>query len=610
MKRIIAIGILIISVAIVSAQTSVTASVNKSTVGLNDHFQLTITISNAGKIKGFQPPNMKDFIVLGGPNQTQNVNMSGGQITQYITYSYVLQARDIGKYSIGAAYVKTEDKTYSTSPINIEVIDKPAPQNNTQNNNQGNSGNSGAVTIDDYLSANVFIKTIPDKSEVYKGESFSVTYKLYVARGIDIANYMESERPKFDGFYERSVSITDPKLTSETVNGKNYQVLMFKQSYLTPQKTGTLTLDPLTLDGIYVVRVQRQRSNSNDPFQDLMDQFFNDPFSSGLQQVKYTSRSSPVKINVKELPANAPADFNGAVGSFTMKTELNATQTKTDEPLTYRIIISGTGNLELFNPPQLNLPPGWEAYDPKTTESGSTKTFEYLLIPRSPGDFIIPSYAWSYLDPSKNKFVSLSSESYQVKVEAGPGYNPAAGNYAVNKEDVEMLAQDIRYIKKDPPHYSNADHHFYGGGLFYSLLFIPLLAGGGIFVMTAKKKKLESDTVLLKNKKANTVAKKRLTKAAALVQDPNAKLFYDEIIKTVWGYLSDKLNIPQSELSKENIREYLLKHQVTPMRADETIQLLDTCEMALFAPQLAGGSPQSVYQKTMELITQLENEIK
>ncbi len=590
-------------------QATLSATVNKNKVAVTERFQLTITLSNGGNIKDYKAPSMSDFMILGGPNQSSSYSSFNGQVSQSVSYSYVLQAKSTGTFTIGAAYVKSGDKTLSSQPITVEVYEKQASTQNNQNN-QKQDQNSGQTSIDDYLSQNVFIKTLPDKSIVYKGETVSVTYKLYIGKGIDIYDYAVSQRPKYDGFYEQSVNIADQRLTSETVNGKAYSVLMFKQSILTPQRTGTLELDPLTLDAIFGVQVQRKRSDSSDPFQNMIDRYFNDPFGSSLQQVKFSLASGREKITVRDLPANAPADFNGAVGNFTMKTELNATHTKTDEPLTYRIIIKGNGNLDLFNPPQLNLPPGWETYDPKTSVAGNAKTFEYLLIPRSPGAFSIPAYTWSFLDPSKNKFVTLESDAYAVQVEEGPGYNPATGNYAVNKEDVEMLARDIRYIKKDAPDYITADHHLFGSAGFYALLGIPFIAGAGAYLFTAKRKKREKDTVSMKNRRANPVAKKRLAKAASHLHAPDKKLFFDEVIKTIWGYLGDKLNMAQSDLTKENIHDHLMRKHVTEATAADTLQLLDTCELALFAPQLSTASPDIVYKKALDLIAQLENELK
>lgn len=613
MKKILTTGIMMFFIVqLFAQQASLTASVSKSKVALSERFQLTLTVNNGGTLKDFRPPAMADFIVMGGPNQSSSTMIVNGKVTSSVSYSYVLQPKNIGKFTIGAAYVKSNDKTLSSQPIAIEVVDKPtSTQNNTVD--QTTKQNETNTDINKYIQDNVLIKTEVSDQEIYKGEDVTVTLKFCVKKNSSIYGYriMQAVKvPKYDGFYATEIELSEQQAQTETINGEVYEVSTFKKTILTAQKAGKLEVDPITLDGLFGVQVKKQKSKSGDPMQDYLDDFFSNPFSSGNKEVRASVSSSAVKINVLELPANAPADFNGAVGKFSMKTELNAISTKTDEPLTYRVIITGNGNLELFNAPVLNLPPGWETYDPKTSSNSNSKTYEYLLIPRSPGEFTIPAYTWSFFNPEKKKYETISSETYKVIVEAGPGYNPSAGNYAANKEDVEMLANDIRYIKKTGPNYVNSANRFYGTAAFYTLFGLPFFAGIGIFVLTAKRKKILSDHVALKYSKANTTAKKRLVKAKEFVATNNAKAFYDEIIKTLWGYLADKLNIKHSDLSKENIREVLVRRQVSENTCDNTLQLLNTCEVSLFAPQLSSATLEHVYKDAMDIITKLETEIK
>lgn len=186
----------------------------------------------------------------------------------------------------------------------------------------------------------------------------------------------------------------------------------------------------------------QKQSKSNDPW----DQFFSNPYGSNYDRYDFEIISNTLN-EVKELPANAPPSFNGAVGRFDMKTEINTTETKTDEPITYRIKITGNGNLALFQTPLLDLPPGWETYDPKVSETSNSKTYEYLLIPRSPGTFTLPAHQWSYFDPDRNLYQTIASEEYAIDVEAGTGYTGGNNTTGFSKEEVEMLAQDIHYIK-------------------------------------------------------------------------------------------------------------------------------------------------------------------
>ncbi|MEZ5012978.1 MAG: BatD family protein [Chitinophagales bacterium] len=607
-------SILVLFCMPVFGQASFDATVTKTEIGVSERFQLTLTF-NGSNGKDFRPPAMGDFYVLGGPNQSSSVRIINGQMSQSVSYSYVLQAKNIGTFTIGSAYIKSGSETLSTKPISIHVVDKPSSTQGSQNNNNAGSttDNSGTQDINDYIRDNMFIKTEVGNTDIYKGQDVSVTLKLYKKRNSSIYGYrilQAVKAPKYDGFYAQDIALSDQQPTLETYNGATWEVITIKKTILTAQRSGQLEIDPITLDVLVGVKVKKQKkNNSGDPFQDMWDDFFNDPFGSN-QEVHYALSSGSYKVNVRDLPANAPADFIGAVGKFSMQSSINATTTKTDEPLTYKITISGEGNLELFNAPVLNLPPGWETYDPKPTQNGKSITYEYLLIPRSPGDFTIPAYTFSYFDPSKKQYQTIGSDAYPVHVEAGPGYNPSINNYGTNREDVEMLAEDIRFIKKDTPHYSNGGSSFFGSPFFYGALVLPFLAGIGVFAATARMKKLYSDMVSLRSSKANSMAKKRLAKANGLAQQNDAKAFYDETIRAVWDYLSFKLNIPKSELSKENIEEVLLRAQVPQSSAHATLELLQKCEMALFAPQLVPEAPISIYQTATELITKLENEIK
>ena len=592
----------------IHAQTTFTATVSKNKVSTSDRFQLTLTLANGGQPSGYKVPSMGDFYILGGPNQSTSISMFNGNTTQTVAYSYVLQAKHAGTFVIGSASIKSGGKDYSTDPVTITVTDQPVT-NNSGNNSGNTSGNASSSTAEDYLKDNFFMKTEVSDYSILKGEQITVTHKLYVRYNgsiLDFAVRGATKVPKFNGFYAKDVPLTQEPATFETINGVTFRVSVVKKTICTAQASGDLEIDPLVLDAIVQLRSTKK---SNDPF-DQFFQGFPDPFSNSYNNVVYSVVSPTAKIKVSELPPNPPSDFNGAVGKFSMSTELNATTTKTDEPLTYRIIINGDGNLSLFSAPQLNLPPGWETYEPKVNEGRSSKTYEYLLIPRSPGNFNIPSHTWSYYDPDKNQYITLSSQSYDVHVDAGANYSSSPVTQGVSKEEVELLNKDIRYISKDEPVFLNTDSHLMGSALFYGGIGLPFLLGIGLFIMSARRKELEGDIVAMRNRKATAIARKRLSKASAFAKKNESKAYYDETIRALWGYLSDKFNIPQSEMSKENIASILSKHQVSEETSTKLIDVLNTCEIALFAPQLVHGSLEDNYRTAVNLLTQLESEIK
>lgn len=585
---------------------SFTAQVDKASIPLNSQIQLSFIISDINNPKEFRPPSFTGFDAF-GPSQSTQISSYNGNTSRTTTYSYVLRPKDIGTFSISPASIVAEGKTYTTKPITITITERTK----TQSNQSGNQNSSDASQdINAYIKDNLFLRTEVSSDKIYRGESITVTQKLYRKRNSSIVDFRITGAnlvPKYNGFYAEDVNVENQQASLETINGEQYIVQVLKKTILTAQQSGTLEADALNVDAVVAVKTKSQKK-SRDPFEDIFGDFFEDPFNSSYERTQLTLSSPVVKIQVLDLPPNAPADFNGAVGSFTMKTELSSTATKTDEPLTYRVIISGTGNLKLFDAPQLNLPAGWETYDPKITETANSKTYEYLLIPRSPGDFEIPAHTWTYFHPDKKQYITLNSEKYSVHVEAGPNYQNSSSQ-ATNKEDVELLAKDIRYLDKNKPRIQS-EAATMNSLLFYGGCGLPLLAGIFIFFLSNKKNKQAADLVAQKNKKATAVAKKRLTLAKSFIQKNDQKAFYNEVIRALWGYYSDKFNIQQSVLSKENIQSYLNSHQISETLSQKIFALLDTCEMALFAPTMMQGGMKEVYEQAIDVISKSEEEIK
>lgn len=585
-------------------QVSLTATVSKNKVNTEERFTLSVTVSNCDG-KNFGSPTLSDFYIVGGPNQSSQFSSINGKVSRSVSYNYVLQAKKAGKFTIGAASVQCDGETLTSQPITIEVTDAPVTQNNSSS---GSSSSSQNTDLAQYAKENLFVRAEVSDADVYKGEQIIVTYKIYEANRSSILKWgptANPQIPKFDGFYTEDITPQSQLPGNVTLNGIGYTTQILKQYKLTAQTAGDITIEPLKFPLAAAIQVKsKKKSNS------VWD-IFGDNFPSGYsyEQVDFNAVSAAVKIKVHDLPDGAPADFNGAVGNFSMQTELNATETQTDEPLTYKIKISGDGNLSLFEAPELQLPPGWETYEPEVEEAGSSRTFSYLLIPRSPGEFSIPAHTWSYFSPEKKQYISLASVAYKVNVEAAPGYTGTATSSGVNKEDVQLLAQDIRFIHKNNPVFLQ-EAVAVNPTVFYSAISLPFVFGIFLFLYAGKKNKRESDVVAMKNRKATSVAKKRLKKASEFAKEKNSKAFHDETIKALWGYLSDKFNIPQSELSKENISGILQKHQVQQETSATMLNILNECEMAIFAPQPDGGNLQETYAQAVHIIAKLEEEIK
>ncbi|MFN0275087.1 MAG: BatD family protein [Chitinophagales bacterium] len=595
--------ILLLSALPVAGQVSFTTTINKNKATVNDRLTLSFTLTNCNG-KNFKAPTLADFYVIGGPNQSSQFSNYNGKMSQSISYNYVIQPKNPGIFTIGAASVDCNGDELKSQTITIEVTDAPASQSNSSPGQ--NNSSSQTTDLTKYAKENFFIRVEISDGEIYKGEQVIVTYKIYEASRSAILKWAPTANPqipKFDGFYTEDITPQNQLPKTEILNGINFTSQILKQYKLTSQTAGDITIEPLSLPVAFAIQVKAQKKSNN-----IWDDFFNDPFSTSYEQVRLSVNSPSVKLKVNTLPPNSPSDFNGAVGNFSMQTEINATETITDEPLTYKVKISGNGNLDLFVAPKLSLPPGWETYEPEIENNGSSKTFSYFLIPRSPGEFSIPAHTWSYFSPEQKQYITLSSEAYNVTVEAAPGYT-ASQVSGVNKEEVQMLAQDIRFINRNEPVFHKTETSV-NKPLFYSAIGLPFMLGIFLFIYAGKKNKLDEDIIGKKTRMATPVAKKRLKKAAVLAKENNSKGFYNETIKALWGYLSDKFNIPQSELSKENIEGILLQKRVSEGTIADMLQILNSCELALFAPQLASSSLEETYQMAIHTITKLEAEIK
>src|SRR5579862_2881412 len=449
-RRYIRLGGLVILLcsfaAIAFGQASFTATVDNDHVSTGDQIQLTFTLNSANGGVNFRPPAMNDFLVLSGPNQSTNMQFVNGSVSSSVSYGFVVQPRAAGTFTIGPAIIDYGGKQLTTQPIKI-VVSKgaPPPKGNAQ---QGGAANGAPnADINKQIGDNVFVRTVVDKAKAYQGEQILLTYKLYYR--INVGGPNIDKLPALTGFWNEDFTLTKATQNiTETVNGKQYNVFIIKKSAIFPQRSGILTIDPLEAKIPVQVRTQR-RTN------DIFDQFINDPIFGGVQNVNYPVHTDPVKITVLPLPSeNVPEGFNGAVGKYTMESWIDKKAVKTGEAVTLRIKVTGRGNLKLLEAPTVNVSPDIERYDPKISDNittdnniiGGSRTFEYLLIPRNPGEQRIASLPFSYFDIESKSYKTYHTPEFVLNVEKGAGY--AASNVeGVSKEDVKLLGEDIRFIK-------------------------------------------------------------------------------------------------------------------------------------------------------------------
>ncbi len=586
-----------------------TASVAQNRVEMGTQFEITFTLGGASGGANFRPPAFNDFLVLSGPNQSTQMNFVNGAMSSSVSYSYVLQARSVGKFTIGAASVDAGGKHLESQPLAMEVVKGSSRPQQQPGKSQQQDVQENA-DIGRQIGDNLFLKVDVDRVKVSQGEQITVTYKIYTR--VNVVNYTISKVPSLTGFWSEDLEVPRQiQLTTETVNGKQYRVGVLKKTALFPQRGGTLELDPMEVN--CVVQVQtRRRSN------DLFDQFFNDPFFGNGANVNHKVTSQPLKITVLPLPAeNVPASFNGAVGKFTMEAWLDKNQTKTNEPVTLKVKMSGRGNLKLVQPPLVAVTSDIEKYEPKIYDNithegdrvAGTRTFEYLLIPRHAGDQKIPAVAFSYFDVDRKSYATLNSPEFPLSV--GKGTEIATGaSSGLSKEDIKLIGEDIRFIKSGAAAIGRRGQSFAGSALFFALTAAPIAAFVGFIFYQRRRERILGDVAGLRHRKARKMAQKRLVAAKGFLTEKKKEEFYAEVSRALWGYVGDKLGIPPAELSLETIRGALEGRGAASDVSEALSRTLEQCEFARFAPAGESTGMDTMYQQAVELISHIEGQLR
>ena len=572
-----------------------------------DQVRLVFTV-NSQDIKDFRAPSIKGFDVLMGPSRSQqsSIQIINGKRTSNSStaFTYILLAGSPGTYTIPAASVEVNGEKVFSNAISIKVLPQDQTSGNSGNNGGGSASSSRSQAAGSRISANdLFITATASKTTVHEQEAILLTYKVYTVVNL---RQLYGKMPDLKGFHTQEVELPQQKtFTLEHYKGRNYNTTVWSQYVLFPQQTGKLEIPSITFDGVVA-----QQTVSDDPF----DAFFN---GGGYVEVKKKITTPKVVINVQPLPAK-PAGFSGAVGEFKLASSINATDVKTNDAVTIKLTLSGTGNMKLIGTPEVKFPQDFEIYDPKVTDdykltnSGltGTKTFEYLAIPRHAGNFTIPAVEFTYFDLKSNSYKTLKTEAYNLKVAKGQGNADQVISDFTNKESVKMLGKDIRFIKLGDSSLRPKGDFFFGTVGYYLCYLIPLLLFI-VFAVIYRQKALENANVAkVKTKKANKVATRRMKLAGKLLAENKKNEFYDEVLKALWGYISDKLSIPVSQLSKDNIEAELTNYGVQEALIAGFIGVLNECEYARYAPGNENEAMDKVYSASVEVISKMENSIK
>lgn len=574
-------------------------------VAAGENFRIEFTVNAEPERNSFEAPTFEGFQLVAGPVTSRGSNMyivnGSMEKTEYHTYTYVLQGTAKGKYTIGSAAIAVAGKSYRTQPVTIEVVDEGGSQQ------QGSAAASGARSADKSIGANdLLMRMAVNKTDVFKGEPVVASLKLY--KRVSLLGSEGAKFPSFNGFWTQELDSENNMWQRETYDGRIYETLVVREYLLYPQQTGKLRIDPAEMTVVAQIVVPGS-SRGFDPFFDQPD----------VMEVRRKLTTAPVEINVKELPAGAPSSFSGAVGRFTMEATPPASNFTANSAATYTVKISGTGNLPFVQAPTLSLPSSFELYDVKTTESlknslqgiSGYRQFEYPFIARAEGEYDIPAVEFTYFDPSQLKYETLSSRELALTIDpdASGGLSGAPVIGGVSKEEVKLLGQDIRFIKLGSAGLRPVRSVFVGSvGYWICLaLLVALFAGASIYLR--KRIKEMQNVTLIRGKRANRVALQRFRAAAKYMEQNDQHGFYEEMLRALWGYMSDKLNIPVANLTKENVREELRKRHIAPETIQQFIDIIISCDEAQYSP-MASAQMNEVYAEGVNIISELESTLK
>ncbi len=595
----------IISIQLLQAQVICTAKAPDQ-VAVGQPFHLTYELNErADKLPSI---SFAGFTYGGGPSQGSSTSTSiiNGKVSSKssYTYTYTLIPEKEGSFTLPAVAFQVKNQQLMSNSLTIRVVA-------SSQNQQQSQGRQGQTNVQGFNKDDFFIKASVSNSSPYVGEQVIVSYKLYLGPQAYRYHQQVTSRPTAQGFWTYDLTIPNPETTrrEEIIDGKKFLVIDISAMAVYPQKSGKLTISPMESDLLVQVLVEQQRRSN-----DIFDVFFG---GSRAQDIELKLSSNVVTINAKELPAaNKPYDFSGLVGDFKLNAKLSRDKLNANDATNLSVTISGNGNLQYIEPLNFNFPADIAVHDPETKDNINTspsgvsgsRTFEYVLIPRLEGDYVIPSTNFVYFDKRKGMYVTLQTPEFELSVDKAQGENAISYNNTSNKSDIKVLGSDIRHIKTNgKPKLQQMQ--FFASPWYWGLLFFPFLLLIILIILLHKKIKAQQNLTLLRDKKASKTARKRLKKAEKLLKNKQDEAFYIEISKVLWGYISDKFHIPMSQLSLDTAYQKLSERNMKEDSIKEFIDTLHNCEYVRFAPS-SEITPEKMYERTFNFITKIENELK
>ena len=585
----------------VSAQTLTANAPSQVQNGENFRLTYTVNTSNASDFRIGEIPEALEIITGPYTSEQSNFQMVNGHTSSSssITYTYILCANKNGSFTIPAARVHANGKTITSNPLKVTVSGKAAGTGNAPKMHDDYDDRPQMRAAGTPISgSDLFIKVSANKQRVHEQEPILLTYKVYTL--VDLTQ-LEGKMPDLTGFHSQEVKMPQQKsFHIESVNGRNYRCVTWSQYVMYPQMTGDLEIPSITFNGTVI-----QQNRNVDPFEAFLNG------GSGYVEVKRSIKAPGLKIHVDPLPKR-PDNFSGGVGKFNISGQLNKTEVKANDPITVRVVVGGIGNLKLIKQPVVNFPKDFDKYDPKVTDKTKLTAngvegnmiYDFLAVPRNQGKYTIPPVEFTYYDISANAYKTIKTQAFELEVEKGDGNGGTAVDFTDEKN------QDIHAIKTGKVVRQDAASLFFGSASYWIVLALLLAAFIALMIIFRRRAIENADIVKMRGKKANKVANKRLRAAHKLMVAGKQGEFYDEVLRALWGYMGDKLNIPVSELSHDNIADKLAEHHVDEQTVNTFIEALDECEFERYAPGDAAGNMNKTYESAATAIEKIEEVMK
>ena len=609
-KNIILLVVSALCFVVARADENATFEINTPLiVSVGEPFRVEFILTNGdGDISSFEAPDFAGLDVLAGPTQStsRSVQFVNGKRSSHstLTITYVVMAQNPGNIIIGAAHITSDKTPMSTKPTPIEAVKEETQQRQT---NEAAAAEQGSALQNQLAQDDILLRLNLSRSTVYKGEPVLASLTLYTRTGI--AGLEDAKLPSFNGFWSQELPTDNYQPQRQTVNGKVYDSQVIKEYLLYPQQAGELSIEPTTLTAI--ARIVMQSSRNYDPFFGSNSEVYN---------IKRKLSTGAITLNVKELPAGAPSSFTGAVGSFTMKCNPPATEFQANSAATCTVEIAGSGNLTFLQQPKLDLPSSFELYNVRSTESIQTSTagtrgyrrYEYPFIARAEGEYDIAPIEFTYFSPEKEEYITLKSEPLTLNILPDPAAGasqPAQLITSTTKESVRQLGSDIRFIKLGSPALMSSAAPLMLSGKYFAMVAVIIIAFVALYFVLRRRIRDSHNTVLVKNRRANKVAVQRFRMAERYMNEGNRHAFFEEMLRALWGYMGDKLNIPVSSLTKERIREELRRRGCPADEASHYTDIISRCDEAQYSPD-ESIQMSEVYAEGVGIISRIESIIK